>query len=128
MNNIVTARQGKAYNNFDCNTKKKYEQSNRQNQIKSLVKYKKDKLRCFKYLLSKHLNYAIHFENSKSDEHAIEKIAEVLSVPKNKLLINDEVPSFIYNSKKQIESTKDQLEEEASTIIIIIHCLHLKDM
>ena len=58
-------------------------------------------------LLSKHLNFSVSFDNlDKLDEHAIEKIAEVLSIPKNNIIKNDEVPSFIFNSKKQIEKTK----------------------
>ena len=38
-------------------------------------------------MLSKHLNFSLSFDNlDKLDEHAIEKIAEVLSIPKNKRL------------------------------------------
>ena len=57
--------------------------------------------------LSKHINLSVSFENLDSlDDHAIDKISEVLSIPKNNLIKNEEVPSFIFNSKKQIEKTK----------------------
>ena len=56
-------------------------------------------------LLSKHLNFSVSFDNlDKLDEHAIEKITEVLSIPKNNIIKNDEVPSFIFNSKKSFNS------------------------
>ena len=83
--------------------------SNRIDKIKlnHWLNIRKTSLDVLNNLLSKHLNHKINFENLENlDEHAIEKISEVLSIPKNKLLINDDVPSFIYNSKKQIESTK----------------------
>ena len=58
-------------------------------------------------MLSKHLNFSLSFDNlDKLDEHAIEKIAEVLSIPKNNIIKNEEVPDFVFNSKKQIEKTK----------------------
>ena len=58
-------------------------------------------------MLSSHLNYKISLDNlEKLDKHSVEKIAEVLSVPKENILLNDDVPSFIFNSKKQIEKTR----------------------
>ena len=58
-------------------------------------------------LLSNHINLSISFDNLDNlDDHAIDKISEILSIPKNNLIKNEEVPSFIFNSKKQIEETK----------------------
>ena len=62
--------------------------------------------------LSKHINLSVSFENLDSlDDHAIEKISEILSIPKNNLIKNEEVPSFIFNSKKQIEKNKKANKE-----------------
>lgn len=58
-------------------------------------------------LLSKHINHKININDlDKVDEYAIEKIAEVLSIPKDHLLQNDEVPSYVFNTKQQIENSK----------------------
>ena len=58
-------------------------------------------------LLSNHINLSVSFDNLDNlDDHAIEKISEILSIPKNNLIKNEEVPSFIFNSKKQIEKTR----------------------
>jgi len=58
-------------------------------------------------LLRDHLNYELTFDNlNKAGQHSIDKIAEILSVPKSYILKNEEVPSFIYNSKEQIKKTK----------------------
>ncbi len=58
-------------------------------------------------LLKKDLNYEINFENlDETDERAISKIASVLSIPVENILSEDDVPSFIFNSKEQIEQTR----------------------
>ena len=58
-------------------------------------------------LLSKDLNYEINFDNlNEVDERVIKKISSILSIPIENILIEDDVPSFIYNSKEQIENTK----------------------
>ena len=46
-------------------------------------------------LLSSHLNYKVSLDNlEKLDKHSVEKIAEVLSVPIENILVNDEVPLY----------------------------------
>ena len=59
--------------------------SNRIDKIKlnHWLNIRKTSLDVLNDLLSKHLNYTINFENLQNlDEHAIDKISEVLSVPK----------------------------------------------
>lgn len=58
-------------------------------------------------LLKRDLNYELKFENLNDvDENIIEKIANILSIPKSNILENEETPSFIFNTKNQIEKTK----------------------
>ena len=58
-------------------------------------------------LLKKDLNYELKFDNLDNvDQNIIEKIATVLSIPKSFILENEEVPSFIFNTKDQIAKTK----------------------
>ena len=40
------------------------------------------------------------------DEHAITQIIKILSVPRDFILSSDEIPSYIYNSKEEIQKTK----------------------
>ncbi|OUW23201.1 MAG: hypothetical protein CBD34_03765 [Rickettsiales bacterium TMED174] len=58
-------------------------------------------------LLSNKLNHKISLDDLESlDNHSIEIISETLSIPKENILQNDEVPAFIFNTKKEIEKTK----------------------
>ena len=58
-------------------------------------------------LLSKDVNYKISLDDLNNiDDHVTDKIAAVLSVPKSYILENEEVPSFVFNTKEQIEKTK----------------------
>ena len=98
---------GQTLNNFDCRAKKIM--SNRIDKIKlnHWLNIRKTTVDVLNDMLSKHLNFSLSFDNlDKLDEHAIEKIAEVLSIPKNNIIKNEEVPAFVFNSKKQIEKTK----------------------
>jgi hypothetical protein len=57
--------------------------------------------------LGNSLNYKLTFENLDNlDEHSIEKIAKALLIPKDNIIEVTNTPSFIFNSKKQIEKTK----------------------
>lgn len=57
--------------------------------------------------LGKDINYKISFDNlDQLDEHSIDKIVKVLSVPKDYILSSDEIPPYIYNTKEQIQKTK----------------------
>ena len=58
-------------------------------------------------MLKDFINFEIDFENlDELNDFAIEKVAEVLQIPKTKLLKTENVPSYIYNSKEQIEKTR----------------------
>tara|TARA_B100000795_G_C22806907_1_gene445650 strand:+ start:3615 stop:4949 length:1335 start_codon:yes stop_codon:yes gene_type:complete len=83
--------------------------SNRIDQIKlnHWLNIRKTTIKVLNELLSKDLNYEVNFENlNEIDERVIKKIGSVLSIPVENILIEDDVPSFIYNSKEQIEKTK----------------------
>ncbi len=83
--------------------------SNRIDKIKlnHWLNIRKTTIEVLNELLSKDLNYEINFENlDEVDERVIKKIGSTLSIPVENILIEDEVPSFIYNSKEQIEKTK----------------------
>ena len=54
-------------------------------------------------LLKKHINFELTFENlDQLDNNSVEKLAEILAIPKNNILEQKEAPSFIYNSKDRI--------------------------
>lgn len=58
-------------------------------------------------ILKKDLNYELKFDNLNNiDQNITEKIAAALSIPKEFILENKEVPSFIFNTKNQISKTK----------------------
>ena len=55
--------------------------------------------------LKKHINFELTFENlDQLDNNSVEKLAEILAIPKNNILEQKETPSFIYNSKETIEN------------------------
>ena len=57
--------------------------------------------------LGKDINYKISFDNlDQLDEHSIDKIVKILSIPKDYILSHDEIPVYIYNTKEQIQKTK----------------------
>ena len=83
--------------------------SNRIDKIKlnHWLNIRKTTIEVLNELLSKDLNYEINFENlDEIDERVIKKIGSALSIPVENILIEDDIPSFIYNSKDQIEKIK----------------------
>ena len=83
--------------------------SNRIDQIKfnHWLNIRKTSIDVLNDLLRNFINYQINFSNlDQADEHTVDKIAEILSIPKSYILKSNEVPSFIYNSKEQIAKTK----------------------
>ena len=84
--------------------------SNRIDKIKlnHWLNIRKTTIHVLNKLLSKDLNYEINFDNlDQVDDRVIKKIGSVLSIPIENILIEEDVPSFIYNSKEQIERRKD---------------------
>ena len=62
-------------------------------------------------LLKKHINFELTFENlDQLDSNSVEKLAEILAIPKNNILEQKETPSFIYNSKETIEKSKRPIQ------------------
>ena len=83
--------------------------SNRVDKIKlnHWLNIRKTSLDVLNKRLEKHVNYEITFDNlDQLDEHAITQIIKILSVPRDFILSSDEIPSYIYNSKEEIQKTK----------------------
>ena len=81
--------------------------SNRIDKIKlnHWLNIRKTTIEVLNELLSKDLNYESNFENlDEIDERVIKKIGSALSIPVENILIEDDVPSFIYNSKEAIRN------------------------
>ena len=68
---------------------------------------RKMSLDIFNKLLAKNTNHQVTLDNLENlDSHTINHIEKILDVPKEYLLIHEDVPPYIYNSKQQIEKTK----------------------
>jgi len=83
--------------------------SNRVDSVKlnHWLNIRKTSLHVLNRRLKNHINYEITFNNLEQlDEHAIDQIVKILSIPKNFILSTDEIPSYIYNTKEEIQKTK----------------------
>ncbi len=83
--------------------------SNRVDSIKlnHWLNIRKTSLNVLNRRLKNHINYEITFNNLEQlDEHTIDQIVKILSIPKNFILSADEIPSYIYNTKEEIQKTK----------------------
>lgn len=68
---------------------------------------RKTTLEVLNKLLSKHINQKIDINDlNKVDDYSIDKIADVLSIPKSHILKTEEIPSYVFNTKDQIEKSK----------------------
>ena len=68
---------------------------------------RKTTLEVLNKLLSKHINQKIDINDlDKVDDYSIDKIADVLSIPKGHILQTEEIPSYVFNTKDQIEKSK----------------------
>ncbi len=64
-------------------------------------------------LLSNKINKTISFDDFESlDLYTATKIANVLSIPVENILKKDEVPSFLFSSKKDLENTKRPIKRD----------------
>ena len=58
-------------------------------------------------MLSKHINQKIDINDlNKVDDYSIDKIADVLSIPKGHIMQTEEIPSYVFNTKDQIEKSR----------------------
>ena len=62
-------------------------------------------------LLKNHINFYLSLENlNQLDNHSVDKLAEVLSIPPSYILEQEKIPSYILNTKETIEKTKRPIQ------------------
>ena len=62
-------------------------------------------------LLKSHINFHLTLESlNQLDNHSVDKLAEVLSIPPSYILEQEKIPSYILNTKETIEKTKRPIQ------------------
>ena len=62
-------------------------------------------------LLKSHINFNLTLESlNQLDNHSVDKLAEVLSIPPSYILEQEKIPSYILNTKETIEKTKRPIQ------------------
>ena len=62
-------------------------------------------------LLKSHINFHLTLENlNQLDNHSVDKLAEVLSIPPSYIFEQEKIPSYILNTKETIEKTKRPIQ------------------
>ena len=63
--------------------------------------------------LKNYLNFELTFKNlGKLDKYAIEKLAEILAIPVSNITQEDQIPTFIFNTKEEMEKTKRAISRD----------------
>ena len=87
--------------------------SNRISRVKlnHWLNIRKTTLSVLNNLLKSHINFHLTLENlNQLDNHSVDKLTEVLSIPPSYIFEQEKIPSYILNTKETIEKTKRPIQ------------------